>query len=343
MTRARPWGCLAVVLVVGTAVGCGKKSAPPAPVATGAAPSSAPATAASSVTPEASSDGAFEQQTKWIRAYTEAFNRHDADAIARTYAGEDSPKWSEYKSLFTDFPDAKIAVTRSWHIKDVAVVEFVQAGTAAAGAKKSYGYVGAMLLWFDPAGQVTEDSTYLDELSMDVQLGLAKGPAAKVEVRPVRALPAFSGTWEQHRARGTAEEAAHVAVRDRLYAKLTASAEKDFLDMMTDDIELVAYDEPKDAKGKKEVADIFKGWKGMFSDIKTEAQHSWACGDFVIFEGTFSGKHTGPWGPIQATQKEFQNHFVDVTHIAKDGKVDRMWSFSNNAELIEEFLPGSTR
>jgi ketosteroid isomerase-like protein len=230
-----------------------------------------------------------------------------------------------------------MAITRSWHIKDVVLVEFVQGGTSEPG-KKPYGYVGATLFWFNAEGRVTEDATYFDELTMEVQLGTADKAASKIEVRPLRAVPAFSATWEQHRARETPEEAKLVAVRDHLYSKLTASSEKDFLDLMTDDIELVAYDEAKDAKGKKAIAEVFGGWKVMFSDIKVEAEHSWACEDYAIFEGTFSGKHTGPWGPIAATKKDFSNHFVDVTRINKDGKVDRMWTYANNAELIEQLV-----
>lgn len=326
------------IFLVGSLVACklgGKKDE--------AAPSASSTSAASSVSSagsatEAPKGDAFAQQTTWIRTFAEAFNKHDADAIARGYAMENSPKWGEYKSLFTEAPDAKISITRSWHMRDVVLVEFVQGGTHETAGKKPYGYVGASLLWFNPAGQVTQEATYSDELTMDIQIGRAKPPASKVDVRPLRAVPPYTSTWEQHRSKGTPEEAKLLDVRERLYAKLTASAEKDFLGLMTDDVELYAYDEPQDAKGKKAIAEIFNGWKVMFSDIKVEAENSWACEDFAIFEGTFSGRHTGPWGPIKATKKEFSNHFVDVTRINKDGKVDRMWTFSNNAELMDQLV-----
>ncbi len=333
---------LVCAVVAGSLVACkggGQKAAPPAPSAAPTASAATATVASASAGAAVEPQGAFEQQTKWIRAFADAFNAHDADALARGYSMEGSTKWGEYKSLFADDPAAKVAITRSWHVGEVALFEFVRGGTSEAAGKKPYGYVGATLLWFDRAGQVTEEATYFDELAVEVQLGTAKPPASKVEVRPLRAVPPYSGTWEQHRASGSAEEAKLLGVRDHLYAKLTASAEQDFLAMMTDDVELFAYDEPQDAKGKKAIADVFKGWKVMFSDIKVEAEHSWACDGFAIFEGTFSGKHTGPWGPIKGTNREFKNHFVDVTRIDKDGKVDRMWTYSNNAELLSQILP----
>lgn len=340
MMMKRTWLCVVVVGSLAACKGGGQKDAPPASSAAPTASVAAPtASAAASGGATAGPESAFDQQTRWIRSFAEAFNKHDADALARGYSIEGSTKWGEYKSLFADDPDAKVTVTRSWHVREVALFEFVRGGSSEAAGKKPYGYVGATLLWFDRAGQVTEEATYFDELAMEVQLGTAKPPASEVDVRPIRAVPPYSATWEQHRASGSAEEAKLLGVREHLYAKLTASAEKDFLALMTDDIELFAYDEPADAKGKKAIADVFKGWKVMFSDIKVEAEHSWACEDYAIFEGTFAGKHTGPWGPIKATNREFKNHFVDVTRINKDGKVDRMWTYSNNAELISQILP----
>lgn len=342
---SRAWLC---ALLLGSVVACkggDKKAASPSmptPAPTSASP--APSAVASAAPPvDAPKDPAFEQQTKWLRAFAEAFNKHDADAIDRGYSMENSTKWSDYKSLFADAPDARMALTRSWHIRDVVLVEFVEGGTNEPAGKKPFGYVGAALLWFNPAGQVVDEGVYLDELTLEVQLGTAKPPASKVEVRPLRAVPPYSATWEQHRANGTPEEAKILGIREQLYSKISANAERDFIGLMTDDIELVAYDEPADAKGKKAAAAIFNSWHTMFSDLKIEPEHSWACENFAIFEGTFAGRHTGPWGPVKATKKEFKNHFVDVTRVNKDGKVDRMWTYSNNAELMDQLLEAPTK
>jgi ketosteroid isomerase-like protein len=334
-------GWIGVFAIGAAAFGCHGEEKKPAPP---------PATTSVTTAADAPKEGAFEKQTKWIRSFVESFNKHDAEAIGRGYATDAKfvdlseegaePKTTatvvaEYKSLFESVPDAKMAVTRSWHVDDAVVIEFVQGGTGGndQGQKKPYGLVGASLVWFDDAGHVVMDHTYIDELTMEVQLGWVKPPLSQLEVRPLREVPAFSGAWEQHRAKHTPEEAKLVGVREKLYSNLSAGGEKDFLDMMSDDVRLVAYDDPKDATGKKEIAETFKEWRGMFSDIKIEATHAWACEDFAIFEGTFAGKNTGPWGPLKPTNKAFKSHFLDVTRI-KNGKVDHMWTYANNDELL---------
>ncbi len=85
---------------------------------------------------------------------------------------------------------------------------------------------------------------------MEVQLGWVKPPISKIPVRPVRDVPAFTGTWEQHVATGSPDEAKILAVREKLYSKLLSpGAEKEFLDGVTDDIVLAEYDDPLDAVG----------------------------------------------------------------------------------------------
>jgi ketosteroid isomerase-like protein len=336
-------------LVAATSVvGCKGAKKDPKPTLVASAVPTPSASAPANVT-----ESAFDKQTKSLRSFVANFNKHDAEAVARAYAadavfaelgeqGGDAKGSAEiladYKAIFAGFEDATMSVTRSWHIGDAVLVEFVEGGTGSGdsekGPRKSYGYVGARLLWFDDAGLIKREQTYADELTTEVQLGAAAGPLAKLEVRPLQKVPAWSGTWEQHRASGSSEEAKLVPLRQKLYAELTSGGEKDFLGMMTDDVVLSANDEAKDAKGKAEIGAVFKEWKTMFSDIKMVATHTWACGEFAIFEGTFSGKHTGPWGPLKATNKNFTSHFIDVTHITKDGKVDRMWTYANNGELL---------
>jgi hypothetical protein len=230
----------------------------------------------------------------------------------------------------------KLAITRSWHVQDVVAFEYVEggSGTADDDSERRFGITGAHLLWFDDAGRVKRDQIYEDELTVASQLGWAKPPLSKIPVRPVRDVPAFSGTWERNVADGSPEEARGLAVRDGLYTKLmTPNSEKDFLATVTDDIVMAEYDDPADAVGKNAVADVFKDWHKTFSNMRIEATHAWPCGPFVIFEGVFSGKQSGPWGPLKPTGKEFVSHFLDVTRV-KDGKVDRLWTYASSAEIL---------
>ena len=344
------------VAALGVVVVACNKADKPAPSTTGAASSAS--TDAAPPPPTAAKESATEVQTKWLRAYAENFNKHDADAIARMYTADavfvelgteggeskgTAAITADYKTIFDGFPDVKVAVTRSWHMGDVVAIEFVEGatGTGDDDSKKRFGYVGASLLWFDASGMVKRDQTYYDDLTIDVQLGWVKPPLSKLEVRPVREVPAFSGSWEQHVATGSADEKKIVAVREKLYSKLlTPNSEKEFLDILTDDVVLAEYDDPKDAKGKQGVAEVFKDWGKTFSNMKIESTHTWPCGEYVIFEGTFAGKHTGPWGPLKPTNKEFNSHFLDVTRITKDGKVDRIWTYASSAEILGIRKPG---
>lgn len=329
---------------------CGEKQTPPPPATPTAASADPNAVAADSGAPAAKADP-IELQTKWIRSWAEAFNKHDAPAIAKLYTAdaiyaELSSEGGEskgtvaiekdYATVFEGFTDVKLAVTRSWHVKDVAVFEYVVGGTGTSNddKEKRFGITGAHLVWFDDAGHVTRDQIYEDDLTVMNQLGWNEGTLAKVPVRTVKEVPAFDGTWEKNVATGTPEEAKNVSVRDGLYAKLlTPNAEKDFLATVTDDVVMSEYDDPADAVGKKAVQGVFKDWHKTFSKMRIESTHAWPCGPFVIFEGVFAGKQSGPWGPMPATNREFVSHFLDVTRV-KDGKVDRLWTYASSAEIL---------
>jgi ketosteroid isomerase-like protein len=294
---------------------------------------------------------ALAQQTAWIRSYVEAFNRHDAAAIAKLYSpaasyvelssegGESKGTEAiekDYATVFAGFVDVKVGVTRSWHVKDVVVFEYVEGGTGTSNddTEKRFGITGAHLLWFDTDGRVKRDQIYEDDLTVTNQLGWGEPPVSKIPVRPVREVPAFDGTWERTVANGSVEEAKGAAVREGLYTKLlTASAEKDFLATVTDDIVLAEFDDPADAVGKKAVSEVFKSWHKTFSNMRIEATNAWPCGPYVIFEGVFSGKHSGSWGPMKPTNRQFVSHFLDVTRV-KDGKVDRLWTYASSSEIL---------
>jgi len=291
-------------------------------------------------------------EARWLRSFQKAFNDHDVAALGRLYASDavfmalGSDGSSEktlaavldgYRAHFQAFPDARMAITRSFHMAGVVVVEFVQGGVMAA-TRRRYGYAGATLLWFDRHGKPARDQTYFDAMTADVQLEVAKPPYSLLPVRPVRDVPTPSDRWEQHvgdASASAADDAKMMGVRDTLYAHaLTPNSERGLFEMLSEDVVFSELDDPKDAFGRAGVAAAFKEWHGTFSNMRMDATHTWRCGEFVIFEGTFSGKHTGPWGPVKPTGREFTSHFLDVTRIDKDRKVDRMWTYASTSEIL---------
>jgi hypothetical protein len=249
---------------------------------------------------------------------------------------------SNYRGHFEAFPDATTTITRSWHKADTVLFEYVEGGTntGAHGTQKptgkKVGYIGASVLQFTPNGRVKRDTTYYDELTMEVQAGWAEGPLAKLEVRPVIAVPAARSDWEVHQiSANDVGQTKLVALRKSLYSSVAMRSEKDFLAALGDDVVLAAYDEPKDVIGKRDAATLFNGWTKTFAEQSVTVDEAWTVDGHVVLLGTFSGKHVGPWGPLKATNKPFKSHFLDITRVSKDDKVERVWTYANNFELLK--------
>jgi ketosteroid isomerase-like protein len=305
-------------------------------------------------TPAPAPAAMFDLQMKSLHEYVRAFNKHDAKAVAALYAqeaafiergdivsaGSDSIE-SSYRTYFDAFPDAATSITRSWHRGDIVLFEYIEGGTnsgphpAHKPTGKKVGYMGASVLQFKPDGLVRLDTTFYDELTKEVQAGWAPKPLAKMEVRPVMPVPAATDSWEVHKVTDAdAAQTKAIALKKSLYSKFALRSEKDFLAALSDDVVLSTYDDPKDAKGPKEAGALFKDWMRMFSDGVVDASDGWSVDGYVVLLGTFSGKHVGAWGPLKATNKPFKSHFLDIARVNKDQKIDRMWSYANNYELL---------
>jgi hypothetical protein len=207
---------------------------------------------------------------------------------------------------------------------------------SATPTGKKFGYVGASLLRFTPEGLVRLDQTYSDELTREVQSGWAPGDLAKMPVRPVVPVPAASDTWETHQAAPSDDSQAKLlATKASLYNKFSLHSEKDFLAGFTDDVVLSAFDDPEDAKGKKQAAALLKDWSRTFADGVVDAKEGWSVDGYVVLMGVFTGKHVGAWGPIKPTKSTFKTHFLDIAKLGAGDKIEHLWSYANNYELLQ--------
>lgn len=296
----------------------------------------------------------FDLQMRSLQEYLRAFNAHDAKAIAALYtddavfhergefvsAGVGSIE-ANYKEYFDAFPDAATSITRSWHHGDSVVFEYVEGGTHTGPQRahkptgKRVGYVGASWLEFASDGRVKKDTTYSDELTKEVQAGWAPGALAKMKVRPLIPVPPATHAWEVHKLPAQDAKTKASAVKRSLYSELTLRSERDFLGALSEEVVLMPYDDPADAKGQKEAAALFKEWARSFADGSVEAVEGWAADGYFVVVGTYSGKHVGEWGPVKPTNKTFTSHFLDIAKVGKDDKVERVWSYANNYELLK--------
>lgn len=284
----------------------------------------------------------FDRQLKSLRDYVSAFNRHDAAAIGALY-DEDAVfmERGEFTSIggaitdnyqrhFEAFPDCTTAIIRSWHKGDLVVFEYAEGGTDTGPHRlhkptgRKVGYVGASVLQFNAKGLVKKDSTYYDELTMEVQAGWAKAQHAKLEVRPVTAVSPATSTWEVHQVPSIdGDQPKLLALGKSLSSSFQTRSEKDYLAALSDDIVLARYDEPKDAVGKPEVARLFNSRLKVFSVSAVNAEESWSVDGYAVIVGTLSGTQVGAWGPLKATNKSFKSHFLDIARVGKNDKIER--------------------
>jgi ketosteroid isomerase-like protein len=321
------------------------------PSAASVAPATTTAPAASSAAPLSM----FDRQLKSLHDYVTAFNRHDAAAIGALY-DEDAVfmERGEFTSIggaitdnyqrhFEAFPDCTTAITRSWHKGDLVVFEYAEGGTDTGPHRshkptgKKVGYVGASILQFNAKGLVKKDSTYYDELTMEVQAGWAKAQHAKLEVRPVSPVSPATSTWEVHQVPSIdGDQPKLLALGKSLSSSFQTRSEKDYLAALSDDIVLARYDEPKDAVGKADVARLFNSRLKVFSASAVNAEEGWTVDGYVVIVGTLSGTQVGAWGPLKATNKSFKSHFLDIARVSKTDKVERVWTYANNYEVLRD-------
>ena len=275
------------------------------------------------------------------KAMMEALNAHDADKLASVYTddavaihagrtegpmnGKDAIK-AGIQGLFTAFPDAKFAGSRTFVKNDVVVAEFGWTGTNTGdfmGQKptgKQVGQMGVGIYWYTPEGKVKESHMYLDGGSLAFQLGMPKAKG-----RPMVGLPTSN---EMHVAKGSPDEDKNVDGAKAMAAVFEKKDSKAFVDGMTDDSTYESNTMPKPFVGKKDAKAFFTAFTKAFPDIKDEVKGAWGVEDYVIDEyvwtGTQKGALTGPSGTIPATGKAVNLHGVEILQM-KDGKMVKGW------------------
>jgi ketosteroid isomerase-like protein len=277
---------------------------------------------------------------------TEAYNAHDAKKFASFYS-EDSVMLSygdpgdmphgrdgvaKMMQMVFDFTgDSKSALTRTWTKGNVAIIEFVWAGTVTGelggmkASKKPIGQTRLHVLWFNDDGLVKEEHGYGDGAGMMAQMKGAKGAP------PVPTLP--SSPTEMHVAKGTPDEdklADWGKSTDETFSKDDVKAIQ-----MADDGDYWMNFGGKATKGKADMTKELTTWFKAFPDQKWTTTNAWGIDGYAIVEHTMSGTQKGPLGPVPASNKPVTNwHWVDVMQPSPDGKLQHGWGFANLTEAL---------
>ena len=344
-------GTIAVAIL---AAACGGPAEPPAPPA--ATPPALPTTPPPAVTPEApvtpppaaaAKPAATPEET--TKALVDAWNAHDTDKIAATYAengvlhvigtpdasGRAAIK-AEAANTLKAFPDFKVAVTRVVMKGNVASVEWVLTGTNTGDSEtmklkatgRKVGVHGVDIVTYDGAGLMKEARRYFDVPTQMAQLD-AKAKAGTF--RPVETLP--TGAPVVITTKGTPEEQKNIDAINAMYKAIDDHKVDATIATMTADATLDDLTNPAPFKGAKAAKAFLETIFKALPDVTQDKNLQMAAGDLVVTEGYMHGTMKGNMGPMKATNKPAGLHFVDVMQM-KDGKMVKGWTYGNSMEMM---------
>jgi steroid delta-isomerase-like uncharacterized protein len=256
---------------------------------------------------------------------------------AGTLQGRDAIA-ADWKPFFQAFPDLRFALSRAWLTGDVAVAEFVDAGTNSGdflGIKatgRMAGQTSAAVLWFDAQGLIAREHLYEDGLTMLAQLSGQPGAP------PVPTIPEKS---EVVFADGSQVENDALAVGRRYIDALQRRDATALLDLLAPDFELDLAMAAAPERGKDAARQAYERFAAAFPDARFDVTGRWAAGDYAIFEYAVQGTQQGPLGGLPATHRQADWHWLRILE-GKNGAITRAWGFANMIELMGQLgaLPG---
>jgi steroid delta-isomerase-like uncharacterized protein len=106
-------------------------------------------------------------------------------------------------------------------------------------------------------------------------------------------------------------------------------------DLVTDDV--VDHEEglPGQPQGKEGVIFFVNTMREAFSDIKGTVGQSLESGDMACAQVTITGKHTGEFMGVPASDKSFEIECIDMIRI-EDGKCAEHWGVTDNMALMQQ-------
>jgi steroid delta-isomerase-like uncharacterized protein len=120
------------------------------------------------------------------------------------------------------------------------------------------------------------------------------------------------------------------------YDEMLSKGNLDKLDeLVTDDV--VDHEEglPGQPEGKEGVIFFVNAMRDAFSDLKATASPSLESGDMAAAHVTITGKHTGEFMGVPATDKTFEIESIDIIRI-EDGKCAEHWGVTDNMALMQQ-------
>ena len=221
-----------------------------------------------------------------------------------------------HEALFAAIPDVKMATVRIAQRGSVSVMEWVTKGThkgkwlGIGATNKPMGFRAATVMRFDSEGQVSEDHTYFDVLSVPLELGRGNG-----KTRPVPTLPADPmAIVAPSLSSGNAGEDTNATLVRALYAAQDKKSETEWTAALTDAVVRADQREAADTKGKDAVLGEVRRLGKDHAALTTRIRDVWAVGDIVVAEVTLDDP------PGAST------HRLDIYETTA-GKITKLWTY----------------
>ena len=125
-----------------------------------------------------------------------------------------------------------------------------------------------------------------------------------------------------------------VELIERFYNEMLGEGDLSKLDeLVTDDV--VDHEEglPGQPEGKEGVIFFVNALRSAFSEIKATVGQSLESGDLASAQVTITGKHTGEWMGVPASDKSFEIKAIDIIRV-EDGKCAEHWGVTDNMALM---------
>jgi steroid delta-isomerase-like uncharacterized protein len=106
-------------------------------------------------------------------------------------------------------------------------------------------------------------------------------------------------------------------------------------DLVTDDVVDHEQGMPGQPEGKEGVRFFVNAMREAFSDLKATTEVSLESGDLACARCTITGKHTGEFMGVPASDKPIEVEGIDIIRI-EDGKCAEHWGVTDMMSLMQQ-------
>jgi ketosteroid isomerase-like protein len=245
----------------------------------------------------------------------------------RTLTGRDAIV-AEYQRWLDGMSDLKFQLGRVFLNGNVVVAEWAFSGThtgdflGAKATQSPVGATGASVLTFDADGHVTREERVFDIAT------IRKQDDKHAKAGSFRSPPPLPVSVEAHVAKAPADGEAQLAIVRSLYAAMDGDKASDALALDAEDVAIEDYARARALKGKPAARTLFDEYESAIPNGSSTTM-MFAADEYVVAEREVRTS----W-----KKKPMTAHFVEVLEI-RDGKIARIWTWSNSAERSAPAAP----